>query len=168
MERMIAQTGQAETLLMIPDSLHSRRAVQSKNKKRNEKKVKQILLTPILLICAAFFGCTTSATNHSVEFVDRSAAFSHGISPQPLTLIVEIDEAGRLRLNKIETGTTRDMSLLAEKLEVIFADREKSGIDEREVLIDPKINVESERYEELITVLADAKASPIRVITNDR
>jgi hypothetical protein len=60
------------------------------------------------------------------------------------------------------------MSLLAEKLEVIFADREKFGIDEREVLIDPKINIETERYEELIKVLSDANATPIRVIRNDR
>src|SRR5688500_10884643 len=107
--------------------------------------MKQILLTPFVLICATFFGCKSSAANHSVEFVDRSAAFSQDILPQPLLLIVEIDEGGRLRLNRIETGTTGDMSSLAEKLEVIFADREKAGIDEREVLIDPKINVETER-----------------------
>jgi len=83
-------------------------------------------------------------------------------------LVLEIDEGGRLRLNKIETGTTRDMSLLAEKLKVIFADREKSGIDEREVLIDPKIQPETEGFEELVRTLADAKATPIRVIRNDR
>ena len=129
--------------------------------------MKQILLTPILLICGSVFGCKSSATSHSVEVVDRTAAFSQGILPRPLMLIVEIDEGGRLRLNKIETGTIRDMSLLAGKLEVIFTDREKAGINEREVLIDPKINVETERYEELIRVLADAKASPIRVIGND-
>ena len=82
-------------------------------------------------------------------------------------LIVEIDEGGRLRLNKIETGTTRDMSLLAEKLEVIFADREKAGINEREVLIDPEIKVESEGFEKLVKTLVELKASPIRVIKNN-
>jgi len=46
-------------------------------------------------------------------------------------LIVEIEEDGALRLNKIDTGTTRDTSLLAEKLEVIFADRETEGITEK-------------------------------------
>ncbi len=130
--------------------------------------MKKLLLATVFLIGVTFFGCKSSATNHSVEFVDRSAAFSQGILPQPLMLIVEIDHGGRLRLNKIETGTTADMALLAEKLEVVFADREKSGINVREVLIDPKINVETERYEELIRLLADAKASPIRVIRNDR
>ena len=153
---------------MIRDALHSRSAVQSKSKNRNENTFKQILLTPALLICSTFFSCTSSATNHSVEFVDRSAAFSQGVLPQSLMLVLEIDEGGRLRLNKIETGTTRDMSLLAEKLKVIFADREKSGIDEREVLIDPKIQPETEGFEELVRTLADAKASPIRVIRNDR
>jgi hypothetical protein len=143
---------------MIPDMSHPRSAVQS-------KKVKQILL---ILICAISFGCKSSAADHGVEFVDRSAAFSQGALPQPLMLIVEIDVGGRLRLNKIETGTTRDMSLLVEKLDVILADREKTGIDEREVLIDPKILPETESLEELIRVLADAKASPIRVIRNDR
>jgi len=168
MERMIAQAGLAETLVMIPDALPSRSVVRSKNKRRNGKKVKQILLMSFALICATFFGCKSSAAHHGVEFVDRSATFSQDILPQQLRLIVEIDEGGTLRLNKIETGTTHDMSLLAEKLEVIFADREKFGIDEREVLIDPKINIETERYEELIKVLSDANATPIRVIRNDR
>ena len=153
---------------MIRDPLHSRASVQSKTRRENAESLKQVLLTPIVLICVTFSGCKSSAANHPVEFVDRSAAFSQGISPQPLILIVEIEEGGSLRLNRIETGTTGDMSLLAEKLEVIFADREKSGIEEREVLIDPKVNVESEHYEELLGVLAEAEASPIRIIRNDR
>ena len=167
-ETNIAQTGLAETLLMIRDELHSPGSVERKAGKGSAEVLKQTLLTPIVFICVTFFGCKSSAADHTVEFVDRSAAFSKGISPQPLKLIVEIDEGGTLRLNRIETGTTHDMSLLAEKLEVIFADREKAGINEREVLIDPKIDVANEQYEELIRVLADAKASPIRVIKNDR
>jgi hypothetical protein len=129
--------------------------------------VKQKLLIHALLIGAAFFGCTSSAADQRIEFVDRSAAFSRDNLPQPLMLVVEIDERGGLRLNRIETGTTRDTSLLAEKLEVIFADREKAGISEREILIDAKITAETEGYEELIKTLADAKASPIRVIRNN-
>ena len=160
MERMIAQTGPAETLLLTPDALHSRSAVQS-------KKAKQILLMPFVLIFATFFGCKSSAANHTVEFVDRSAAFSQGILRQPLMLIVEIDESGKLRLNKIETGTTADTSLLAEKLEVIFDDRERAGVTEREVLIDPTITVGSEDFEKLVKTLADLNASPIRIIKND-
>jgi biopolymer transport protein ExbD len=94
--------------------------------------------------------------------------YPYSTTSQPLVLIVEIDEAGQLRLNKIETGTTADMELLTEKLEAIFADREQSGISEREVVVDAKFGGDRERYEELISVLEDVKASPIRVITNDR
>ena len=167
MERMIAQTRTVETLLLIPQALHSQSVVQSKNKGRNEKTFEQVLLIPVFLICVAFFGCESSAATHSIEFIDRSAALSQGISRQPLTLIVEIDDDGGLRLNKIETGTTRDMALLAEKLEVIFDDREKAGINEREVLIDPATTVGSEDFDKLVKTLADLNASPIRVIKND-
>ena len=159
MERMIAHAASVETLLIIPRGLHSRGAAQS-------DRVKQILLMPFVLICATFFGCAGSETNQRVEFVDRSAAFSQGVLPQ-LMLILEIDEGGRLRLNKIETGTTRDMSLLAENLRVIFADRERSGINERDVVIDLKIDLETEDFDELIGTLADLHASPIRIIKND-
>ena len=161
MERMIAQAAPVETLLTIPRGLHSRSAVQS-------ERVKQISLMPVVLICATFFGCEGSAANQRVELVDRNAAFSQGVLPQALMLIVEIDEGGRLRLNKIETGTTRDMSLLAENLRVIFADRERSGINERDVLIDLKIDLETEDLDELIGTLADLHASPIRIIKNDQ
>jgi hypothetical protein len=168
MERMIAHAGLAETLPMIPDALPSRSVVRTKNRKRNEEKVKQILLIPFVLICGTFLGCKSSATDQSVEFIDRSAVSSQGALPTSLRLIVEIDESGILRLNKIETGTIRDTSLLADKLEVIFAEREKTGIDSREVVIDPKVNVETEHYEAVIMVLAEANASPIRVIRNRR
>jgi hypothetical protein len=134
----------------------------------NQKGVKKIKVAPIVLICACVFGCGSPGPTHPIQFVDRGAVFSKSHAPRPLMLVVEMDEAGRLRLNKIETGTTADTAPLAEKLEAIFADRETSGIDEREVLIDSNTSVEAERYEELIRVLADAKASPIKVIRNDR
>ena len=133
-------------------------------KSKNEKR---IFVAPVLLACLTLFGCKNSATTHRVQFVDRNALASHSITPQPLFLIVEIDETGRLRLNKIETGSTADTALLAEKLEAIFADREKSGIDEREVLIDSKVRPETEIFEEVVRTLVDAKASPIRVIKNN-
>lgn len=129
--------------------------------------MKKVLPAAVLLICATCFGCKGEATNYRLQFVDRDTLSSHGLLPQPLMLIVEIEEDGALRLNKIDTGTTRDTSLLAEKLEVIFADREKAGINEREVVIDPKIKVESAGFEKLVKTLADLNASPIRVIKNN-
>lgn len=130
--------------------------------------MKKIEVAPILLICASVFGCENSAATHRIQFVDRNQVSSHALTPQPLMLIVEIDAGGRLRLNKIETGTISDVSDLSEKIKVIFDDREKRGINEREVLIDSKINAEGEGFEKLLKTLADLKASPIRVIKNDR
>ncbi|MCA1624810.1 MAG: hypothetical protein LC768_15085 [Acidobacteria bacterium] len=81
-------------------------------------------------------------------------------------LRVEIDEDGKLSLNKIETGTTADPTLLAEKLKVIFDDREKTSVSEREVVIMPRGEIKNEDVEKLIENLANVKASPIRVIKN--
>jgi biopolymer transport protein ExbD len=130
------------------------------------KFVKNILLASVFMIFA-FFGCQDSAKNLRVEFVDRDTVFAFNQKPNPLMLIVELTENGNLSLNKIETGTIKDPTLLAEKLKVIFDDREKAGISEREVVIDPQGNVKNEDLENLIESLAEAKASPIRVIKDN-
>ncbi len=121
----------------------------------------------IFVICLSFLGCQNSATNHSVGFVDRSAVFALNKKPNPLRLVVEISEDGRLSLNKIKTGTISDLSVLSEKVEAIFDDRQKAGTDEREVMIDPQGKVKNEDLEKLIENLAGVKAAPIRIIKND-
>lgn len=90
-----------------------------------------------------------------------------GEKSKPLRLVVEIDENGRLSLNKIETGTIGDLTVLNEKLQAVFDDREKAGIGEREVVIDPQGSVKNEDVEKLIENLAAAKAAPIRIIKNN-
>jgi biopolymer transport protein ExbD len=105
--------------------------------------------------------------NYPVNFVDRNSIFSLDKSQKPLMLVVEIDEDGKLCLNKIQTGTIDDVTLLSRKLKVIFDDREKTSINEREVVIDPQGEIKSEVVEKLIENLADVKASPIRVIKNN-
>jgi len=57
--------------------------------------------------------------------------------------------------------------MLSEKLKVIFDDREKTSIKEREVVIYPKGKIKNEDMEKLIKNLANAKASPVRVIKNN-
>jgi hypothetical protein len=52
-------------------------------------------------------------------------------------------------------------------LKVIFDDREKAAIAKRGVVIDPKGKVRNEDLEKLDETLANAKASPIRVIKNN-
>ena len=132
--------------------------------------MRTILLVPIVVICLSFLGCQESAKNYPVDFVDRKAIFpigNHIQKSNPLMLVIEIADDGKLSLNKIETGTIADTTLLSEKLKVIFDDREKASIKGREVVIDLKGKVKSEDLEKLVESLANAKASPIRVIKNN-
>lgn len=129
--------------------------------------MRRILLVSIPAICLSFTGCRDSARSYPVDSVDRNAVFALAKKPNPLRLIVEITEDGRLSLNKIETGTVSDVSVLSEKLEAIFDDRQKAEINEREVIIDPQGKVIDENLEKLIESLAEVKASPIRIIKNN-
>ena len=129
--------------------------------------MKKLLLTAILAACLPFLGCKDSAKNYPVQFVDRNTAFSLDNKSNPLRLVIEINENGKLRLNKIETGTIEDTTFLSEKLKTIFADREKASISEREIVIDPRGEVEEEDLEMLIESLAGANAEPILIIKSD-
>lgn len=105
----------------------------------------------------------TSLGEIQIDYVDRNAVFSLD-KPNPLILVVKISEDGKLSLNNVEMAKIADVALLSEKLKSIFDDRERAGIDEREVIIDPQDKVKREDLEMLIETLADVKASPIRVI----
>jgi len=81
-----------------------------------------------------------------------------------------IDEkAGKFVIRHSALGKRNDcrFSGLSEELKVRFNDREKAGISEREILIDPQGNIKSGDLEKLGESLANAKASPIRVIKNN-
>lgn len=109
-------------------------------------------------------GCRNSEGDYRVDFVDRRAVFALDKKPNPLRLVVELDENGKLSLNKIGTGTIDDVTDLSERIKAIFDDRRKLGIDEREVVIDPQGKAQSEQLEKLAKSLAKVKASPILVI----
>jgi biopolymer transport protein ExbD len=119
-----------------------------------------------LMICFALSVCEKSPKIVRVDLIDRNVATLNE-KPNPLLLVVEIDEKGRLSLNKIETGTLSDLSVLNEKLEVIFDDRENQGIGEREIIINPQAGVNDRDLEKLIENLTTAKAAPIRIIKNN-
>lgn len=129
--------------------------------------MKKIQLVIIFVLCLSFVGCKGSAKDYRVDFVDRNAVFALDKKLNPLRLVVEINENGKLILNKIETGTIDDVTELSKKLKAIFDDREKAGIDIREVVIDPQGKVNSEELEILIESLMSVKAAPIRVIKNN-
>lgn len=129
--------------------------------------MKKILFAAILAASLPFVGCKDSVKNHPVQFVDRNTAFSLDNKSNPLRLVIEINENGKLRLNKIETGTIEDTTFLSAKLKTIFADREKASISERQIVIDPRGEVEEEDLEMLIESLAGANAEPILIIKSD-
>lgn len=124
----------------------------------------KILPASIFMICFALSGCQSSPKIVRVDLIDRNSESVPDKKPNPLLLVVGIDENGRLSLNKIETGTISDPAVLNEKLQIIFNDREKAGISDREIVIDPQGSIKNEDLEKLIQSLAGAKAAPIRVI----
>ena len=132
-----------------------------------QKRLEKIALASIFVLSLSFINCKSSAEVYSVDELDQKTSLALDKKAKPLMLVVEINEDGRLSLNKIETGTIDDVSVLSEKLEVIFDDREKTSIKEREVMIYPQGKIKNEDVETLIENLADAKASPIRVIKNN-
>jgi biopolymer transport protein ExbD len=130
------------------------------------RKMRKIRLVTILMIYFALSGCVNSPKIIRVDLIDRNTFAALYEKPNQ-NLLVRIDENGRLSLNKIETGTISDLSDLSEKIEVLFDDREKAGISDREVVIDPQGKVKNEDLEKLIESLASVKAAPIRVIKNN-
>jgi hypothetical protein len=129
--------------------------------------MKNIFRAAILAVCLSPSACKDSAKKYPFDFVDRSDVFSTGKKTDPMLLVVGITVDGRLSLNKIETGTIADTTLLREKVGAVFDDREKNGFVEKEVVIDPHGEVETEDLEKLIECLAEAKAAPIRVVKDN-
>lgn len=128
--------------------------------------MKKISLFQILIFFLSLVSCQNSANKYQVEYVNRNTVFSSDKTPNPLLLIVEITEDGKIRLNKIETGTIEDHDILAEKLKAIFDDRRRQGNFQREIVIDPKGKIKQMDMEKLIKSLSEAKAAPIVVIKN--
>ena len=117
-----------------------------------------------LLICSIFNGCSDKAKSYPVSSIDRNSAFSPEKKSDPLRIIIEMREDGTLSLNKIETGTIAEPDVLSEKIKVVFDDRSKNGISEREIFIDRKGEIRNEDLNKLIKVLENLKAAPVRVI----
>jgi hypothetical protein len=132
------------------------------------KTAEKILLGAICATGLSLSGCTDSARICTVRFVERSAVFSKDQELNPLRLVIEINENGKLTLNKIEAGTLDDTTFLSEKLKTIFTDRKKAAIGAREVIILPEYEIENEELEKLIEDLRISDAAPILVIKDHR
>ena len=112
--------------------------------------------------CLVVYGCSSPATNVAVTFDPEGASLA-GQPVSALKLVVEINSHGDLTLNRIETGTVADPALLAERLRAIFEDRRKASIGEREVLIEMEGSIRREDLDRLISTLAKAHVSAIKV-----
>jgi hypothetical protein len=71
----------------------------------------KILPSAMLAICLSFLGCKDSSKIIRLISLTKIPSL-RSKKRKALMLVVEIDEDGRLRLNKIETGTTDDVSEL--------------------------------------------------------
>ena len=119
------------------------------------------------LIAFVLAGCRVAESGYPVDVIDREVAISLDKRIDPLILVVEITADGKLSLNKIETGTIRDITVLSAALDVVFEDRRAAGISAREVVINPNGEVNGKHLERLIEALTKAKASPIRLIKSE-
>lgn len=115
-------------------------------------------------MCFIFYGCGGLSKSSPALSIDRNVAFSAEKTADPLRLLVEIKENGDLLLNRIETGTINDPNVLSEKIKVVFDDREKNKISEKEILIQRTGVVKDEDLDKLIEMLSNLGASPIRII----
>jgi hypothetical protein len=128
----------------------------------------KILLGAICATGISLSACADSAKSYTVRFVERSAVFSEEEELNPLRLVIEISENGKLTLNKIEAGTLNDTRFLSEKLRTIFTDRQKAAISTREVIILPQYKIDNEELEKLIADLRITDAALILVIKDHR
>lgn len=116
------------------------------------------------VFCLVFGSCQTSEKNYQVNKVERNSVMPDNADKNSLLLIVKISNEGKLSLNRIETGTIGDSAELSGKLKVIFEDREKNKIAEREVLIEATDDISEKDLQRLIKSLKEAHAEPVRLI----
>lgn len=130
--------------------------------------MRRIAPSYILLLGLGLAACGRPHGERPVEFVARDAVCPAGGKTDPRRLLVTVDERGRLALNRIEIGTLDDVSVLAEKLEIVFADRERNGDHVREVIVERRGAVREDDLEKLLDAVSETRAAPVRVICDRR
>lgn len=84
--------------------------------------------------------------------------------PNPLTLVVTVDNAGKIKLNNEDMGDVTDTSALSTRLTQIFKDREQSGTAFREGTneVEKTLFIKAPRaikYTDVVKVIDGVKAS---------
>lgn len=129
--------------------------------------MKKILSLFAAAVCIAHFGCGRETENYADGFIEQNSAVLIDRNSDPLMLVVEIGDGGKLSLNKIETGTIADAEPLCGKLKTIFEDRRRTRITERGIYVYPKAKTARRDLKYLIEKLAQTDASPIFLIGGD-
>ncbi|MGB7068608.1 MAG: hypothetical protein WBD22_03880 [Pyrinomonadaceae bacterium] len=131
-----------------------------------EKFILKKLALEMIVLCG-LIGCGSNPVGNSVTFVDRSEIYPVE-QPDPLLLIVEIGYDGTLRLNKIDAGTTADISRISENLRTIFAERARVGIERRDVVIEMMGEISLEDLELVVDAVKLSGAETVKVIKNGK
>lgn len=97
------------------------------------------------------------------------------VRPDPLTLVVGLDNDGALRLNNDPMGSASNTGPLSAKLSEIFKERENNGIFrigtnevEKTVFIDAPPQVNAADLRKVLKAIRDAGASPIGLYTKPK
>ena len=138
--------------------------------RRGGETVYRILLPILVAAGAACSSCDGRRSPRTVIFDDRAIVLADGNASayaRSGMLIVSLGEDRQVSLNKFETGSVETLGPLAEKLLVIFSDRQRSGVESREVIIELRGAVRSPDLEKLVETLAMSGAEPIRIIRDE-
>ena len=128
-----------------------------------------LLPAMLVLFCSILASaCESTPENRNVFFVDRSVVFPDGEPVEGQMLVVGINKDRMLSLNKFEIGRITEASLLAEKLNAVFDDRRRAGVNEREVIVEMNGAVGSQDLKKLVEMLESIEAGPIRIVRHDQ
>jgi hypothetical protein len=132
--------------------------------------VYRILLPLLVAAGAACPSCESRRGEQTVTFDDRAIVFANGNAAEYSRsgmLIVGLGENRKVSINRFETGSVEQLGPFAEKLRVIFTDRQRSGVKSREVIIELRGAVRSPDLEKLIEALTESGADPIRIVRQE-
>ena len=117
--------------------------------------------TIVLIAALTCWNCGGLEATNNIQPVRRDVSVSSERILDPLRLDIQITNAGVIRLNEIDIGTKDDIRPLAEKVRIVFADRQHAGIRERGISIRTAVRTDLSK---LLDELRSAGADPIRII----
>ena len=123
----------------------------------------RLALASILLTLASGYGCNLRLVKFRDIVPSEPPPPTAEVKPHPLTLVVEIEIGGGLKLNGEDAGTVEDTGELARRLKEIFAERRRTrayapGMENRADL------AEEERIAKAVSVKAPPSLKYVDVV----